>query len=197
MDAGGNKGVQPFINWREGYDSQIKIIDKQHQGILGFINNWYHDLKGKLVRQENVVAYMREKYSYLEFYSKAHLAFEEKMLDILVARHGFPAEEQARHLKIHQTFIKDFMQGGSEQMGLLMRDQSASVLNGIAEDTLKDVARWWFGHIRPPDQAHPAGPDHNYRVCLMKMSADAKVDLLNDLFLHFEEATISPATTAA
>jgi hemerythrin len=196
MNNGSGKGIQPFISWREDYDSHVKIVDRQHQGILGFINNWYGDLKGKLVRPENVVAYMGEKYSYLEFYSKAHLAFEEKMLDILVAKHGFPAEEQAKHLKIHQTFIRGFMQGGSEQMGLLMRDQSASVLNGIAEDTLKDVARWWFGHIRTPGEMQPAGPDYQYRMFLQKLSAEAKVDLLNDLVLYFEESTVSTNSPA-
>jgi hemerythrin len=196
MQAGRDKGIQPFINWREDYDSYIKLIDGQHQGILRFINDWYNDIKHKVVCPENVSAYMREKFSYLEFYSKAHLAFEEKMLEILVAKHGFPAQEREDHLKIHKMFITGFMQLGVEQLAMLVTDESGMMLDNVAEDSLKDVARWWFGHIRTPGDLHPAGPDHKYRLFLNKMSATAKVDLLNDLILYFEEATVSPANPA-
>lgn len=190
-----NSGIQPFINWREDYDSHLKIIDKQHQGILNFINHWYNDIKGKVICQENVISYMREKFSYLEFYSKAHLAFEGKMLELLAAQHGFPRAEVESHLKIHQAFIAGFMQIGSEQLGLLIADKTGMMLDSIAEDSLRDVARWWFGHIRASVSGNPSGPDHQYRLFLRQMPAEAKVDLLNDLILYFEESTVNPAAT--
>lgn len=193
MHSADDRTIQPFIGWKDEYNSQVSIIDHQHRGILHFINTWYNEVKAKGFEDSNLVEYMQSKFAYLDYYSKAHLKIEEKMLDLLARDHGFPQAEYQRHLSIHNRFIKEFMGSMASQLAMLSRTPDTSLMEELATGGLQDVARWWYSHIKTPSEKAPAGPDHIYRVYLEQLPAEAKVHLLNDMILFFENATVNTA----
>ena len=184
-------GMQVFIGWKDEYDSHVTIIDHQHRGILNFINGWYNEVRSKIIQGVNLVEYMQEKFAYLDYYSKAHLKIEEKMLELLSGNHGFPEKEYRRHTDIHNRFIREFMGSMASQFGMLVRASNQELIENLATDGLRDVARWWYSHIKAPSEKAPAGPDHVYRLYLDLLPAEAKVHLLNDMILFFENETVN------
>ncbi|MFH1059642.1 MAG: hemerythrin family protein [Pseudomonadota bacterium] len=197
MQPRDENGMQDFIGWRPEYDSQVSIIDHQHRGILGFINNWYREIKGRKVEWDNLGYYLLTKFEYLEGYSKAHLTAEEKMLELMARDHGFSARELERHQGIHQRFIEEFMGHLADQVSTISTDQNLALLESLASEGLKDVARWWFSHIKTPTAKLPAGPDHIYREHLGQMAVEAKVALLNEMLLYFERSSVSNGSVPA
>lgn len=185
--------VQAFISWKTGYDCNITIINEQHQEILSFINNWYQDIKENRISSDNIVKYLREKFKYLDFYSKYHLAFEESMLEIIVDKHRFPVGDYEKHVMAHKNFMMNFMAVLSDEIDLVGKDSHQFTIDNIATEALKDVARWWFNHIRTPTDNTPASPDHIYRTFLAKMPPEERCHLLNDVIRYFAE----PAKKAA
>ncbi len=193
MRSTDDRTIQTFIGWKREYDSHVSIIDLQHRGILGFINTWFTEVKAKGFEDSNLVEYMQSKFAYLDYYSKAHLKIEEKMLELLSRDHGFPQAEYKRHLDIHNRFIKDFMGSMATQIAMLSKGPDPMLVENLATDGLRDVARWWYSHIKTPSEHAPAGPDHVYRIHLDQLAAESKVRLLNDMILFFENATVNPA----
>lgn len=190
-------GGREFIGWLPEFDCHVSLIDHQHRGILGFINAWYVELKERRVAFDNLAYYLLTKFEFLDAYSKAHLGVEEKMLEILARDHGFAAEERRRHLAIHQRFIKEFMGSLADQVSTIGTDPSPALLENLASEGLKDVARWWYTHIKTPSPKLPAGPDHIYRVHLRGLSAEAKVALLDDLILAIGKGSPSNDSAAS
>jgi hemerythrin-like metal-binding protein len=185
-----DKEVQAFIGWLPEFDCHVSLIDHQHRGILAFINAWYREIKQGRVKLDNLSLYLLNKFEYLDDYSRAHLGMEEKLLELLVRDHGFTPAEQQRHLAIHRRFIQEFMGSLADQVSTLSANQNPALLESLASEGLKDVARWWFTHIKTPSPNLPAGPDHVYRVHLAALPAEAKLALLNDFILSLEKGSL-------
>lgn len=116
------------------------------------------------------------------------------MLELMTRDHGFPAQEFERHQPIHQRFIKEYMGNMTDQVSTTSTGQNLALLESLGSEGLKDVARWWYAHIKTPTAKSPGGPDHIYRLHLAQMPAEVKVDLLNELILYFERGSVSNGT---
>lgn len=177
---------QNYISWKPEYDAPVRLINCQHQEILRFVNNWYCDLKSGQFRRKDLLCYLRERFCFLEHFTRQHLTFEEDMLLLLTRRHGFPEEEYRRHLASHRNFTKSFMGTLSGQIELFATSHAQHVVDTILVDILRDVAGWWFAHIRPPAGGEPGGPDHVYREYLRSIGPQGVLGLLNDLLATAE-----------
>jgi hemerythrin-like metal-binding protein len=179
-----SQGLQDLLRWNEEYSCLVALVDHQHMGILGFINDWYHQIIATKGNIPHLSQFMADKLAYLEKYSRSHLRFEEEMMELLVQEYGFSQEEHQKHLIVHQRFIKDFMGSVASQLGMLSPSMAKGMVDSLAGDTLSDLARWWFGHIKGPTAKLPAGPDHTYRNFLLGLPTDMSIDLLNNLLLR-------------
>lgn len=178
------KGIKDLLQWNDEYSCLVTLIDHQHHGILGFINDWYHQVLSSKGNIPQVSQFMADKFGYLERYSRSHLRFEEDMMGLLARDYGFPQDQYQRHLAIHHKFIQEFMGSMAGQLGILTQTTSKGVVDSLAGDVLSGVARWWYGHIKGPTEKLPAGPDHSYRVFLLALPTDVAFDLLNKLLLR-------------
>lgn len=187
MDKKSDSGMRAFITWQAEYDCRVTVINQQHQDVLSFINHWYNELREIDLNQIDILAYMQGKFRYLDFYSKYHLAFEEMMLRLMVDDHGFPREEYDRHLEIHRAFMKNFMAVLDDQFSIDREIKKNSGMEFIVIDSLRDVAKWWFSHIKTPSSDLVTPPDHVYRIFFQGLSPEAQVSLLNRVTLHFAD----------
>jgi hypothetical protein len=173
--------TQPFIAWKPEYDSLVQLINCQHRGILHFVNSWHADLKFSRIKQADILDYLHHRFGFLDHYTKSHLAFEEDMLLLLNRNYGFPDEEYCRHLAAHRNFTTCFMATLSGQIDLFAHSHVMQVVDTILVDVLRDVAAWWFNHIRTSDKGKPAGPDYTYRMFMQTLPQQRQFQLLNDL----------------
>lgn len=175
-----------FITWRPEYDCPIRLINCQHQEVLLFLNRWYVDLKLGRFDRRDLLGFLKQRFAFLVHYSEFHLAFEEDLLILLSKRHGFPDAEYQAHLKAHRDFNANFLSSLRSQIELFARSGASMLTDTILIDVLKDVAGWWYTHIRAPHDGKPGGPDHVYRTFMSAMPPAAMQELLNDLLVAAE-----------
>lgn len=175
-----------FIKWRPEYDCQVRLINCQHQEVLLFLNRWYADLKLARFERDDLMGFLRHRFNFLTHYSNFHLAFEEDMLVLLVRRYGFPEDEFRAHVRDHREFNANLLSNLRSQIEVFARSGSSLLRDTILIDVLKDVAGWWYAHIRAPHEGKPAGPDHVYRAFMSAMPAAALQELFNDLLVAAE-----------
>ena len=123
-----------FLEWDNSFSVKIPSIDKQHQKLIGMINELMDAMKeGK---GNNVLGDIIGK---LADYTVVHFTTEEKYFD----RYGFPGTEE--HKKEHQEFVTkvlDFKQGfEAGKIGLSIK------IMHFLKDWLKD-------HILGTDQKY-------------------------------------------
>ena len=170
-----------FIHWKPEYDCPVRLINCQHQEVLLFLNRWYVDLKLGLFDRDDLLGFLRQRFNFLVHYSNFHLAFEEDMLILLTRRYGFPEAEYQAHLKGHHDFNVGVMSTLRSQIDIFAKSGKSMFSDTILIDVLKDVAGWWYAHVRAPQSGKPGGPDHAYREFMNNMTPVAQLKLLNDL----------------
>lgn len=175
-----------FIAWRPEYDCPVRLINCQHQEVLLFLNRWYVDLKLGRFDRRDLLGFLRQRFEFLVHYSDFHLSFEEDMLVLLSRRYGFPEAEFAAHQRSHREFNASFLSSLRGQIDLFAKSGASLLTDTILIDVLKDVAGWWYAHIRAPREGKPGGPDHVYREFMRGMPAAAMHELLNDLLVAAE-----------
>ncbi len=175
-----------FITWKPEYDCPVRLINCQHQEVLLFLNRWYVDLKLGRFDSRNLLGFLKHRFAFLVHYSDFHLAFEEDMLILLTRRYGFPDAEYRKHLKSHSDFNANFLSSLRGQIDVFAKSGEVMLADTILLDVLKDVAGWWYAHIRAPRDGNPGGPDNIYRDFMSTMPPAAVQELLNDLLVAAE-----------
>ncbi len=175
-----------FIKWKDDFNTIVELINQQHLNVLQFLNRWYNEIRdGKL--SDDVAGLMGEKFEYLNEFSLGHLRFESGMLKILTEKYGYPRDEYQEHVEVHRRFVRELMIPLSKEIKLLAGSDEMSVLESISKESLRDVGKWWYQHIKSPKEDEPPGPDHKYRLFIDKLSPDQKIALLNDIILLQEQ----------
>lgn len=129
---------------------------------------------------------MLHKFSFLDLYTKSHFSFEEGLLKILVDNFQFPENVYAGHLSTHSKFINNFMRPLSaqvEQTGI----NDDLIVDHLAADALRDVAKWWYNHIRDNTENERLSFDHYYRLFIERLSEKDKVTMFNDVIMFLEK----------
>ncbi len=178
--------IVQFISWKSSYDCIVGIINCQHQGILRFINTWHTEIINNATPQVNCAEYMQEKFKFLELFSDSHFAFEEGLLKILVDRFDFPKKVYDGHLATHSKFVHHFMLPLKTQTEMSVKKDTFAV-DHIAADALRDVAKWWYNHIRECDQDSRCSYDHYYRLFIEHLSEKDKITMFNDVIMFLEK----------
>lgn len=123
-----------LITWENSYSVKVKVIDNQHQKLVGLINELYDGMNQGKGREAS-----GKTLDELISYTRTHFAYEEQLFKI----HGYPtytahkAEHDALTAKV-LDFQKQFREGKANLALPLMT-------------FLKD---WLINHIRGTDQKY-------------------------------------------
>lgn len=178
--------IVTFITWKPAFDCVVNLMNCQHQGILRFINDWYNDIYYKKKTGSNVFEYMNQKFNFLQEFSDTHFVFEDTLLSILKDKFQFPEKVYSGHLAAHTKFIENFMQPLAAQINVHARSRSFDAVENITTDALRDVAHWWYSHIKEPSDKKACSYDHYYRVFIERLPERNKIELFNDLIMFLE-----------
>lgn len=186
MTQGEASPIVTFITWKPSYDCIVNIINCQHKGILRFINSWYHDIYYNTIPELRSIDYMKDKFAFLQLFSDTHFAFEDTLLQILVEKHNFRKEVYDGHMSSHAKFITNFMNPLKAQVEISEQSQALDIVDNIAADALRDVAKWWYNHIRDASNSDRCSFDHYYRVYIERLPEKDKIALFNELIMFLE-----------
>jgi len=123
-----------LITWDNSYSVKVKVIDNQHQKLVGLINELYDGMNQGKGREAS-----GKTLDELISYTRTHFAYEEQLFKI----HGYPtyAAHKAEHDALTEKvldFQKQFREGKANLALPLMT-------------FLKD---WLLNHIRGTDQKY-------------------------------------------
>lgn len=178
--------IVTFITWKPSYDCIVDIINCQHKGILRFINSWYNDIYHNNIPSLRSIDYMKDKFTFLELFSDTHFAFEDTLLQILVEKFNFKNDIYSAHMATHVKFITNFMNPLKAQIEISEQSKSFDIVDNIAADALRDVAKWWYNHIRDASKSDRCSFDHYYRVFIERLPEKDKITLFNELIMFIE-----------
>ncbi len=175
-----------FIAWKPEYECPVRLINCQHHEVLLFLNSWYVDLKLGRFDRKHLMGYLQRRFDFLAHYCESHLSFEDDVLVLLTRRYGFPEAEYLAHQRSHQEFKANFLANLRSQIDVFAKSGASYLTDTILIDVLKDVAGWWYAHIRAPRDGKPGGPDHVYRMHMAGMSGADMHAMMNDLLVMAE-----------
>ncbi len=121
-----------YLDWSEDLNTGIPVIDRQHQRIVVYINK----LHG--VCRDGGEADVREVISELIDYAFSHFAFEESMIQ----EAGY--EQHEAHTATHNDFRNQ----------IYGFKQRSSAGEEVADELLKLLKKWLFGHIHQEDMKY-------------------------------------------
>ncbi len=171
-----------FITWKDDFATMVELINHQHRNVLDFLNQWYNEVRGGL-KVEDPAGLMSRKFEYLNRFSLGHLRFESGMLKLLRDHYGFSDQEYQEHMRSHSRFVKELMIPLSREVKLLGQSDTERALQNISKDSLRDVGKWWYQHIKAPEPGEEPGPDHRYRLYIDSLSSEQRLALLNDIIM--------------
>jgi hemerythrin len=119
-----------LIEWSDDLNTDIQVIDNQHQRIVDYINKLDH-AQTHHSREE-----VGEVLDELVDYTLSHFAFEESLME--EAGYAFVNA----HKKVHQLFVKRV---ADYQQRFKMGEQ-------IEEELINTLRAWLINHIRNDDQ---------------------------------------------
>jgi len=125
----------PLLAWNERFSVGIPSIDKEHQTLVGLLNDFYDAVqtgKGKESLAKVLTA--------LIDYTKIHFANEEK----LFAKTGYP--DAAPHKKAHDDLTQQVL----EIQNKYLKDPSTT----LAIETLNFLKNWLLTHIQSTDKKY-------------------------------------------
>lgn len=123
-----------LIEWDETLSVDVAEIDKQHQTLVGTLNE-LHDA----MRQGKSKDVMEEIVSRLIDYTSTHFATEERYFD----RFGF--EHAAEHKKEHADFVKKALE---------FKNGFESGKLGLSIDVMQFLSGWISNHIKGSDKKY-------------------------------------------
>ena len=121
----------PRIEWNDGLKIGIGEIDKQHEKLIGLINDLYDAFtQGKA--KEVVDDIVSEAHDYIGY----HFSTEQRLME----EHGYDADS---HIEEHEDYIL-------KSSDHLMASQDGEA--ELAQDVLDYLTNWWKGHILGTDK---------------------------------------------
>ncbi len=123
-----------YIEWTSKLETGIDAIDKQHQQLIGFVNELYeamHQGKGRLVVGDILSKLVR--------YTEYHFATEEKAFQ----KYGYSGQKD--HEQIHRTLVE-------KVKDLERRQRTEAVV--VSMETLRFLNEWVTNHIAKEDMAY-------------------------------------------
>ena len=125
-----------FIDWKPEYSVNVAEIDRQHQTLIGMINDLFEAMKVK--QGDQVIGSLIRK---LTTYTSTHFKTEERYFD------QFGYAEASAHKQLHQQFV--------DQVTDFQAKQKAGSLT-LSMEMLKFLERWLIGHIQGEDKKYSA-----------------------------------------
>jgi len=122
----------PRIEWNDSLKLGVSEIDKQHEKLIGLINNLYDAVtQGKA--QDIVADIVSEAHDYIDY----HFSTEQRLMEV----NGYPAEDD--HVDEHENYILK-----SSDYLVAAQDDA----KGLAQDVLEYLTDWWKTHINGTDR---------------------------------------------
>ena len=126
--------VQPIFPWKAQYSVRIEEIDKQHQKLIGFIN----DLHAAMMRGEGKQELERILGDLIR-YTESHFTFEERLL----RTRGYA--ELAAHQAQHRNLTKQVLE---------LRDRFAAGKMTVTMEMMQFLKNWLANHILGADMRY-------------------------------------------
>jgi diguanylate cyclase (GGDEF)-like protein/hemerythrin-like metal-binding protein len=125
------------FRWDPRFETGLKIVDQQHQGLVALINRFSASLRGVARVGPDTI---EEVYGELAGYAHTHFQTEEDLMRAagVDARHLMP------HLEEHNSFLANVSQ---------IREEAGTQLAAGAQPLLNFLTRWLAYHILHTDQA--------------------------------------------
>ncbi len=98
----------------------------------------------------------------------------------------FPKNVYTGHLTAHTKFISTFMLPLKAQVETTT-GKAYHIVDHMAADALRDVAKWWYNHIRDAADNTRCSYDHYYRLAIERLSEQDKIVLFNDVIMFLEK----------
>jgi len=124
----------PFYEWNERMSVNIPSVDRQHQVLIGYINN-LHDA----IVKGNSLFVASSIISKLKNYTRVHFVYEELLFD----QHGY--EETSEHKMQHTKFISKL-----DQLKEMCKNKDADVNDKL----LEFLKNWLNDHILVEDMSY-------------------------------------------
>lgn len=120
------------IQWNVSFHIGIKVIDDQHQHMVGIINGLYQTLETTIGDID-----MKDFFNDAVGYGEYHFQTEEAFF----SRYDYPEREQ--HLAAHHAY--------KQTLDMLLAEGGDA--HEQAEKLLDFLEKWWVGHITGMDQS--------------------------------------------
>lgn len=125
----------PIVKWTEEMSVGVAALDRDHQRLLGLINQLY-----EVIRLPDAQAEVGAVIGELVHYAHRHCAAEEA----LMARAGYPGLEE--HRKSHDLL--------RERVAEYQDEYRAAPRSVVAAELFEFLADWLIHHIRTEDRAY-------------------------------------------
>ena len=122
-----------YIQWKEDYSVGHDEIDKQHQQLIGIINDLFLAIKDGSEEK-----FLQEILVRMYEYTKLHFVYEEELL----ARISYPNIEN--HQSLHEWMV---VKTKNMRHRLLDHEETA-------REILEMLKKWWIDHIRKTDMQY-------------------------------------------
>lgn len=122
----------PRIEWNDSLKLGVTKIDKQHEKLIGLINDLY-DACTQNKAQDVVDEIVSEAHDYIDY----HFTTEQRLME----EHDYP--DLGDHIDEHDDYIV-------QSSDHLMASQEGE--SGLADDVLDYLTGWWKTHINGTDR---------------------------------------------
>ena len=164
-------GLQRFIAWQKGYDTEISLINEQHKGILAFINSWYNEIPGGPgllgpTRSDQEAAGLPGRV----LQGGTSGSKRRAALKRLTQHYGYPKQEFEDHMQAHRQFMEGLLRPMIKEINVNPTKDAALFLETVVHESLFDIARWWSDHTPDPGRggearAGPQVPRSSWPAC--------------------------------
>lgn len=123
-----------FYEWNESMSIKIPSMDRQHQVLIGYINDLYDEIEkgGSLLVASGIITKLKN-------YTKFHFLYEEELFD----QHGY--EEAAEHKQAHVRFIDRLNQ---------LKEKCKNKDSDINQQLMDFLKNWLNDHILREDMSY-------------------------------------------
>ncbi|MCL2601888.1 MAG: bacteriohemerythrin [Treponema sp.] len=135
METYNSNNIEELVVWGAKYEIGVPIIDKQHQELVGIINELYRSCRTN--GSEEVNAAFKDAMRRIVGYVRFHFSAEQELLERLQFPHF------KNHIRQHEVFVRDIFDAARD-----FRDGKRFAPHVFVR-TLRD---WVLGHIAVSDK---------------------------------------------
>ncbi len=166
-----------LFRWKPEYAVGIKVIDDQHQILVGLINR-LHDAIEDHFQDTSLESILEELFDYTRY----HFTTEET----LMAQYGYEKDKLAKHKKQHQLFIAE-LNSSQTDSDKLTREDAALIQEFLVN--------WLKNHILKVDTKlaefllnHETVHDHEPHAFSIEVDSESSTDAIKDTALNTAHA---------